>query len=289
MQSDIEKVKFKPGLPWEIEIVPIADTVIKHQQSIIHPHRPEFYHIFWIQRGVAKYLIDFEPIIVRPDCFLFVNKDRVQSIDDRSKHDGKLLLFTDSFFANNEADTKYLHSSILFNDLLDIPIVNVKAHKPLRDIFAAIEKELEEENDMYHYGLLHNLLHNLLLLAERERRNQGFTDIGKGADLDYTVLFKDLLETQFKSLKSVSGYASQLNVSEKRLAHATSKTLGKSPKAIINERIMLETKRLLIHTNRSIKQIGYDLGFEEPTNFIKYFRKHTDKTPINFKECYFHR
>jgi AraC-like DNA-binding protein len=90
-----------------------------------------------------------------------------------------------------------------------------------------------------------------------------------------------------KAVKSVSGYASQMNVSEKRLTAATTKTVGKSPKTIIDERVMLEVKRLLIHTNLSIKEIGYDLGFEDPAYFIKYFRKHTGKTPIEFRENHF--
>ena len=286
MQSEINHVKFKSGLPLEIEVLPIADTVLKHHQTITTPHRAEFYHIFWVQKGTAEYLVDFEPVKLKAGSFLFVNKDRVQAIDQRSKHDGKILLFTDSFFGKTEEDAKYLHSSILFNDLLDIPVIDVKANSSLQTIFNAIETELTKDNDPYHYDLLHNLLHNLLLLAERERRAQGFREIAKGADLDYTVLFRDLLSVQFKTLKSVSGYASQMNVSEKRLTNATTKTMGKSPKTIIDERVMLEAKRLLIHTNLSIKEVGYHLGFEEPTNFIKYFRKHTDKTPIEFRESY---
>lgn len=287
MQSEINKVRFKEGLPLEIEVIPIAETVSKHKPAISTPHRAEFYHIFWIQKGTAEYLIDFEPVQIKVNSFLFVNKDRVKALDHKSEHDGKILLFTDNFFAKSEDDTKYLHSTLLFNDLLDILTINVKSSPALQTIFNAIETELTQKNDTYHYNILHNLLHNLLLMAERERRKQGFTEITKGADLDYTVLFKDLLEAQFKTLKSVSGYASQMNVSEKRLTNAITKTMGKSPKATIDERVMLEAKRLLIHTNSSIKEIGYDLGFEDPTYFIKYFRKHTGKTPIEFKESYF--
>lgn len=289
MQSSINHVKFKAGLPLEIEVLPIADTVSKHRQTITNPHRAEFYHIFWVQKGRADYLIDFEPVRVKAGSFLFVNKNRVQAIDNSSKHDGKLLLFTDSFFHKTEEDANYLHSSILFNDLLDIPIINVQASSSLQTNFNAIELELKKDNDPYHYDLLHNLLHNLLLLAERERKKQGFKEITKGADLDYTVLFRELLSVQFKTLKSVGGYAAKMNVSEKRLTNATTKTMGKSPKTIIDERVMLEAKRLLIHTNLSIKEVGYDLGFEEPTNFIKYFRKHTEKTPIEFREAYYNR
>lgn len=286
MQSNITQVKFKPGLPLEIEVLPIADTILKHHKSITTPHRTEFYHIFWVQKGAAEYLIDFEPVKVKADTFLFINKDRVKAIDATSKHDGKVLVFTDNFFAKTEDNTKYLNNTILFNDLLDIPLIDVKSSPSLRITFQAIEAELSRDNDTYHYSLLHNLLHNLLLLAERERRAQGFTEITKGVDLNYTVLFKDLLAAQFKTLKSVSAYASQMNVSEKRLYQATTTTMGKTPKVIIDEKVMLEAKRLLVHTNLSIKEIGYELGFEEPTNFNKYFRKHIAKTPIEFRESY---
>lgn len=172
MQSKIKQVKFKIGLPLEIEIIPIAATVVKHHDTISIPHRAEFYHIFWIQKGNAEYLVDFEPVKVKANSFLFLNKDRVKAIDNKRKHDGKVLLFTDDFFGKTVEDTKYLHSTILFNDLLDIPVINVTSSPSLQIIFNAIETELAAANDAYHYHLLHNQLHNLLLLAERERRKK---------------------------------------------------------------------------------------------------------------------
>ncbi|WP_459640649.1 helix-turn-helix domain-containing protein [Flavobacterium sp. CGRL2] len=62
--------------------------------------------------------------------------------------------------------------------------------------------------------------------------------------------------------------------------------LGKTPKEIIDDRVMLEAKRLLAHTNENVKEISYELGFEEPTNFIKYFRKHSNSTPVEFRESH---
>ncbi len=289
MPSEIQKVKFKQGLPQEIEVVLIAETILKNKPGIASPHRAEFYHIFWIQQGTAEYYIDFELVTINADSFLFINKDRVQAKDNKSQHDGRLLLFTDNFFAKKEEDTKYLHSSILFNDLLDVPIIDVSATPALPVIFTEIERELSGDKDVFQYDILQNLLHNLLLIAERERRRQGFKEITKGADLDCSILFRDLLNAKFKTLKSVSGYAALMNVSEKRLTNATVKTLGTTPKTMIDERVMLEAKRLLVHTNLSIKEVGYDLGFKEPTNFIKYFRKHIEKTPIEFREEYFEK
>jgi len=62
--------------------------------------------------------------------------------------------------------------------------------------------------------------------------------------------------------------------------------LGKLPKEIINDRVLLEAKRLLVHTNLSIKVIGQDLGFDDPAYFVRYFKKNTEMTPLEFRETY---
>lgn len=179
-----------------------------------------------------------------------------------------------------------LKNSVLFNDFLDTAIIKLPADSILIDYFQKIEHELGNAEDEYSYHIIRNLLHTFLLYCERERRKAGYSEIKKGADLDYTLLFKDLLNGNYKTLKSVNGYASQINVSEKRLTRATTKSVGKTPKELIDERVMLEAKRLLVHTNQPIKQIGFELGFEEPTNFIKYFKKHANQTPVEFRESH---
>ncbi|MEI6436138.1 MAG: helix-turn-helix domain-containing protein, partial [Bacteroidota bacterium] len=61
------------------------------------------------------------------------------------------------------------------------------------------------------------------------------------------------------------------------------------PKEIINDRILLEAKRLLVHTNLSIKELGQDLGFDDPAYFVRYFKSHTASTPVEFRETYLKR
>ena len=97
-------------------------------------------------------------------------------------------------------------------------------------------------------------------------------------------MFLSKKHKNYKNQKQVNYYAKLIIISEKRLNLATSKILGKSPKEIIDYRVMLEAKRLLAHTNESVKEIAFDLGFEEPTNFIKFFKKHSLITPIEFRE-----
>ena len=285
MKSDIKKYSFKQGLPQEFELVGIGQLYNNHSDSLTTPHRAGFYHILWFQKGSPTHLVDFNPVEIKPNTILFLNKDTVQRFDKKGGFDGKAILFTDGFFCNTEEDIKYLRSSILFNDLFSVSQIQMsKTASLFAHLFQLMEIELENEKDISQPHILKNLLHNFLLLSERERRKQNFTEIKKSADLDYVMLFKDLLESNYHKLKQVSNYAKIISVTEKRLNQATSKILGKSPKQMIDERVMLEAKRLLAHTNESVKEIGFELGFDEPTNFIKYFRKHSNSTPVEFRE-----
>ena len=285
MTTDIIKYDFKTGLPQEFEIVDIAELYKEFKDTLTTTHRTGFYHIIWFQQGSPTHLVDFNPIKIKPSTLLFLNKDTVQRFDDKSKFGGKAILFTDSFFCKSETDTKFLRNSILFNDFFSVSQIQVQKHsKTFTDLLQQMTDELQKIKDNSQADILQNLLHNFLLQAERERRKQNFTEVKKDADLDYVMLFKDLLETGYKNQKQVNYYAKEIIITEKRLNHATTKVLGKTPKEIIDDRIMLEARRILAHTTESVKEIGYNLGFEEPTNFIKYFKKHSTLTPTEFRE-----
>lgn len=285
MTSKITKYQFKPGLPIGFEIVQLQEFYKKNKIELTSAHRTGFYHILWFKKGSLTHFVDFNPVKIKPDSILFLNKDIVQRFDSKATIDGSGILFTDDFFCKSKEDSDFLRSSILFNDLFSVSQIQLQQHSELfTSLLNLMNSELRNAKDNYHANILQNLLHNFLLLSERERRKQNFTEAKKGPDLDYVLLFKDLLEATFKTQKQVSSYAEQLRITEKRLNLATSKVLGKSPKEMIDERVMLEAKRLLAHTNESAKEIGFTLGFEEPTNFIKYFRKHNNATPVEFRE-----
>ncbi|MFA6457744.1 MAG: helix-turn-helix domain-containing protein, partial [Bacteroidota bacterium] len=207
--------------------------------------------------------------------------------DKTSSYKGRVLIFTDEFFCITEEDRIFLRNSILFNDMVGITTIRSGKKESLFSAHAnQIDNELHSIVDTNQHHIVKNLLHNLLLHAERKKREQGYVELKKGADLDYTRLFKDLLDKNFAQKKNVSAFAELLHVSEKRLNHATSVVLGKTPKQMIDERVLLEAKRLLTHTSNTIKEIAFSIGFDEPTNFIKYFRKHTSHTPVEFREMY---
>lgn len=287
MTSGIEKYEFKPGLPQEFEIIDMAELYKQFSDTLTTAHRTNFYHILWFQKGNPIHTIDFKPVKTKSNSVLFLNKDAVQQFDKKGDTGGKVIIFTDNFFCKTEMHTKYLKSNILFNNWYSVSQIELENIAPdFINLFELLQSEFKKGKDNYQSDILRNYLHNLLLHSEREKRSQNFNEIKKGADFDYVLLFKDFLETGFRKQKQVSSYSKQMLVTVKRLNQATSKILGKTPKEIIDDRVMLEAKRLLAHTNENVKEVAYQLGFEEPTNFIKYFRKHSNITPIEFRESH---
>lgn len=285
MKEKIRKYDFKEGLPQEFEIIDFDFLFNEFSEEIKKPHRAEFYQILWFQKGSPTHLVDFNPIKTKPNSLLFVNKNSVQVFDNKTKFKGKAILFTDNFFCKTETDTKFLRSSILFNDLLSISQIKIPKNSAIIETtFELLETELKNAKDNYQSDLLQNNLHNLLMHCERERRKQDFIEFKKDANLEQALFFKTLLDDNFVKNKKVSFYCQKMHLTPKRLNQATSKIFGKTPKNIIDDRVLLESKRLLSHTNESVKEIAFSLGFEEPTNFIKYFKKHNKKTPIEFRE-----
>lgn len=285
MTANIKKYNFKAGLPQEFEIVDLSELYSKSKNILTHLHRSGFYHIIWFKDCNVTHLVDFKPVKIKSNSLLFLNKDVVHRFDDKETVKGIVLLFTDSFFCKSENDTKFLRTSILFNDLLEVSPIQLNDQAvAFNSLLKLMTYESQVLNDGFQANILQKLLYNFLLFAEREKHKQGFTRIKKGADLDYVMLFKDLLESDYKNQKQVKYYAKKIIVTEKRINQATTKILGKSAKELIDDRVLLEAKRILTHTQDSIKEIAYQLGFDEPTNFIKYFKKHVSATPTEFRE-----
>ena len=285
MMEKIQKYGFKEGLPQEFEIIDFDLLFTEFSEEIKKPHRVDFYQIFWFQKGSSTHVVDFKPIKIESNSLLFINKNSVQLFDTKTKFKGKAILFTDNFFCMTRLDTQFLKSTILFNDLLSVAQISV-TDTIIGTIYKLLENETKNQKDKYQSDIIRNNLQNLLLYSERERKKQGFVEFEKDKNLEFALIFKDLLENHFIQHKNVGFYATKMNISTKKLNQTTSKIFGKTPKNIIDDRVLLECKRLLVHTNDSVKEIAYSLGFEEPTNFIKYFKKHTGETPSSFSKKY---
>jgi AraC-like DNA-binding protein len=143
-----------------------------------------------------------------------------------------------------------------------------------------------EDKDIIQRDMLQMILKRLIIIITRLARKQYITAQGLTDDkLDVIRKYNLLVENNYRTQHTVQFYASQLNKSPKTLANYFALYNHRSPLAIIQERIILEAKRLLMYTERSAKEIGYDLGYDDAAYFSNFFKKQTGQSPSDFRNA----
>lgn len=286
-EQDILQLSFKEDISLGFEFIAINDHYVRTNANLRRPHRASFYLIFWFKNGTPIHTVDFHQIHPQPDSFLFVRKDAVQFFDQQNTFETSTLLFTDTFFCETAQDYRFLQSSPLFNDFsFSQDPVPIRGTNRLRDIWLWMQQEEHHPVDPFHTVMLRKYLYSFMLEAEREQLKQGKSIRMQGANFEYFINFRELLEQHFRTEKGIGFYADQLFISAKVLTHITNLMLGKTPKQLLDERVLLEAKRLLVHTENPIKTISLYIGFDETTNFNKFFKKHSGQTPAAFRDAF---
>ncbi|MDE1191745.1 MAG: helix-turn-helix domain-containing protein [Arachidicoccus sp.] len=284
--QNIKNIQFDDKISIGVEIIPVDKNYVAQSANLTTAHRASFYCILWFQEGYPTHQVDFVPIKVRPGSLLFVGKDSVQFFDQTNNFKAKVLLFTDAFFCKNDNDIKYLNRTPLFHTFDSSLQCILSVSEKLNTLWTFMEHEEKAPHDRFKPILLRNYLESFLLQAERTIGDKVNTPSANENYKEIFFSFKELAEKHFKEQKPVSYYSEKLYISAKVLSRTTQKLSGKTPKHILDERLLLEAKRLLMHDTSAGKEIGYSLGFTEPTNFIKFFRKHAGKTPLAFRAHY---
>jgi AraC family transcriptional regulator, transcriptional activator of pobA len=132
--------------------------------------------------------------------------------------------------------------------------------------------------------MLRMLLKRLIIKLTRLARTQQLQDKVKEPDLDIVRQFNLLVENNYRKLHQVQDYANLMHKSPKTLSNLFKIYHSKSPSQVIQERIALEIRRLLIYTDKNLSEIAYELGFEELTHFSRFFKKMMGLSPSEFRE-----
>jgi len=128
----------------------------------------------------------------------------------------------------------------------------------------------------------HGLMTLLLRIEKIQKQRQESSSLTANSQLTYR-LFVQALEVSFSKEHSLQYYARRLGYSESTISRACIASEGRSGKQVISRRLTLEAKRLLAHSSASVAEVAHQLGFSEATNFVKFFRRHTEVTPTNFR------
>lgn len=256
----------------------------KLDHSPFQLHIVEFYVIVLIEEGEGLHTIDFTEYKYEKGTLLTIRKDQIHKFHESSSAKGIVLLFTDEFLVSYLEKLEALKSLQLFNEVLGVPKIQLSEAelKEVSDLVKRIEKEYFKVNDDHSLGIIRSELHILTTKLYRIKSNKNQLIVNRKY-LSEFIDFQNLVEQEVTKYTKVKDYAKLIGVSTKTLNTITKTIVNKSAKEFIDDICTKQIKRLLINTELSIKEIAYASGFEESTNFYKYFKRQTQITPEQFR------
>jgi len=238
------------------------------------PERWDFHVILLCTAGAGQLDLDFAPLNLKRGMLLHLRPGQVIQGVHRDRLEARVALFRPEFLSSDAA-------------ALDLPTALALEGHALRTLdraFSDLQNEYAQtdaspESTALLTTLLEVILHRIAPLA-----GQPTTPAGEQpAQRELMRQFRRELENSFHTCRQVSHYAKRLGYAEKTLNRATQRAEGLPAKALIDARVLLEAKRLLVHTRQSIGAIARALGFSEATNFAKFFRRGAGCGPSAFR------
>ncbi|MEL6134431.1 MAG: helix-turn-helix transcriptional regulator [Bacteroidota bacterium] len=288
MQS-VPKIHFLTKSSQEIagfEWVGFGDLFSRASASLDHSpftfHRPQFNIILLLQEGEVYHKVDLETHHVKAGDCLLIFSNQIHAFDPKRAYQGGLILATDAFLQQHlspilmrslrhhdrfSPDQSPIHAPHLGQALLD-KLRNDDWQVPF------LRKEYIGAALTLFYTQILELESHTTFIPENSSEYALFTK------------YDHLVSAHFSTSRDAKWYASQLGITYKHLNIVCKKMTQLTAKGFIDQFIMLEAKRKLLSTSSSVKEIGYQMGFDEPTNFQKYFKRHTRYTPKAFRSLY---
>lgn len=254
-------------------------------------NRRDFYKIWVLIGKSVLHYADRSVEIDRP-ALIFTNPLVPYSFESRAAvRKGYMCIFSEGFLKGS-GRMEVLQQSTLFKPGSDKVFFMDEAQlEYVERIYKEMLAELATDY-AYRFDVLRNYVDLLMHLSLKMQPDLS-PGIAVNAATRISTLFLELLERQFPivspdrelRLKKPSDYAASLSVHVNHLNHAVKEVTGKSPSVHISERVVFEARALLQHTDWSVASIAFSLGFEYPTYFNNFFRKHTGVTPLSLRRA----
>ncbi|MEN8928257.1 MAG: helix-turn-helix transcriptional regulator [Flavobacteriales bacterium] len=260
----------------ELKELPVPDC------GIFDSPDPSSLTVIWFKKDNNHFVIDGKPYEFKKNEIIFLTE--FHKVKVVKKQESRFLRFNRSFYCIIDHDQEVGCKGVLFYGASTVPIIRVPeeevAHFQLVwDMFVVEMKA----TDNLQIEMLQMMLKRYLILCTRVHKKQ-LTGVMEEPKVDLIREFNFLVETHFKTKHSVSDYADLLFKSPKTLSNLFSKVGSKTPLQYIHDRKMLEARRLLIHSKESIKQIAFEVGFEDIQSFSRFFKKNEGVSPSKFQE-----
>lgn len=257
--------------------------------SFDHLQRHNYFSLIWVMEGSGELKADFSEYKFSENSLLAFSPYQPFMISKAKNVKGVAIHFHPEFFCILKHHKEVSCNGILFNNIYNPPItlIDAAAEATLRMVLDQIKTEMQNPA-LAQYELLISYLKIFLITASRLKAEQ--QPEAKKATADNKEPFilqnlKDAIEAHFRTKHSASNYADLLNITPKALAKITKTHFNKTLTDLISERIIIEAKRELYLTNKPIKEIAGELGYEDEHYFSRFFKTNADISPQFYREA----
>ena len=244
------------------------------------PHRITFFALLIVTKGSGNHQVDLKDYELKQGTVLKIAKGQVHAFEKEPKYEGFLIVFTEDYVLNYFSKSSINLISHFYNYHISSPISNDIAGNNI--FLDQLKVELAYTNKYAQKNIIAALLDLYLLKLERHSLvGQAATNNSK----QYATFlqFKNLVESNYTKTRNVKDFAVQLFVSTKYLNQVVKAFTLNTAKRFIDDFVILEAKREIVSTQKSFKEIAFDIGFDEVTNFTKFFKKNLNSTPKEFR------
>jgi AraC family transcriptional activator of pobA len=253
-----------------------------------HFQRHNYYTVVWVTNGSGKLKTDFSEYPFNAGTLFTFSLYQPFMITADAGLEGFVLNFHPDFFCIYKHHKEVACNGILFNNIYEPPIINVEENSAgtFKMLLEQIRSEMQH-TALAQYELLVSYLKIFLITAARLKTEQHPGAAKKANEIKEPFILqnlKDAIEENFKAKHTASDYAGLLNISAKALAKLTKTHFNKTLTDLIAERIVIEAKRELYLTNKPVKEIAYELGYDDEYYFSRFFKANADVSPQLYRE-----
>lgn len=252
-----------------------------------HVQRNNFYTLVWIKNGSGLLKVDFSEYEFQNNTLFSFAPYQPFMFSTDEKISGVAIQFHSDFYCIHKNPEETNCDKVIFNNIYQAPSVaiNSDAHKKLDIIISQINEEFENE-EIIDYELLVPTLKIFLVTLSRIKAQ------AKNSEPQFTEMeipfmlrkLKSAIEANFKEKHSPSDYAALLNISSNALAKLAKVHFSKTLTDLITERIIVEAKRELYLTKKTVKEIAWELGYADESYFSRVFKISTDISPQVYRD-----
>ncbi len=268
-------------IPVKRKIEPETLFKISRMKEVIKPSKPhrhdQYYELIYLTAGKGFHYIDTERYEVHPNTIYFIRPGQVHCWEFTEIPKGFVIIFRDDFILK----TLQSVNAGEFLDIGNFIVLQRNEWTKTVDILENIESEYNRRMD--DTEIIISAYLQILFTRLRRFSRESRTPI---TNIHHTIFaeFKNILETNYRSIRQVKDYAARLNISPKYLNELSVEVIHKSASTLIKDRLLLEAKRMLLHSTKTISEIAYSLNFNDPSHFVKFFRKEEKCTPNEFRK-----